>query len=276
MGRGLRLILDARSREAFLAGHAPAAAHLPAGDWDEHAAELPARELGFEVVGEDPAATDRLATELWARGFTHVRPASAETLADRSECGAARAVLWRPSPWLTECAPHLPVSGPALDVACGSGRHAVWLAARGLATWGCDRLPDALRRARALAQAACDLDASSPSRPRAEVGFAVVDATRELPWRDHEFAVICGFRYLDRVLFPRLARHLAPGGFLVWETFTREQARFGKPHRPEFLLEPGEAERLCASAGLRIVAAREHVAPGGPALGAVLARRPEG
>jgi hypothetical protein len=76
------------------------------------------------------------------------------------------------------------------------------------------------------------------------------------------------------MLFPRLARHLVPGGWLVWETFTIEQLRFGKPRRPEFLLEPGEWGRLCADAGLEVVHSAESVAPGGPALASVLARRP--
>jgi len=274
VGRGPRLILDARSRAAFLAGHAPGAAHLHEADWEARTAELPARDQAFEVVGDDAQAGVRLVSLLHARGFPHAHAASARTLEDRSERGPAHDVMWRPSPWLVECAAHLPIRGHALDVACGSGRHAAWLAARGLATWGGDLLPDALRRASALAGGARELADSAELRPRAELAFAVIDATRDLPWRAGEFDVICGFRYLDRALFPRLAEHLVPGGWLVWETFTVEQLRFGKPRRPEFLLESGEWERLCAAAGLALVAARETVAPGGPALSAVLARRP--
>ena len=274
MGRGPGLILDARSREAFLEGHAPGAAHLCESDWAARAAELPARDQPFEVVGESAEDGARLAAVLHTRGFAHMRPASLRTLADRSERGPAHDVLWRPSPWLVECAGHLSTRGHAFDVACGSGRHAVWLAAHGLTTWGGDVLPDALRRANALAQAARELADSAELRPRAELAFAVIDATRDLPWQTDRFDVICGFRYLDRALFPRLARHLVPGGWLVWETFTIEQLRFGKPRRPELLLEHGEWDRLCTAAGLEIVAARETLAPGGPALSAVLARRP--
>ena len=274
MGRGPGLILDARSREAFLEGHAPGAAHLRESDWAARTAELPARGQSFEVVGEDAQDSRRLASLLQTRGFPHAQSASLRTLADRSERGPAHDVLWRPSPWLVECAGRLPTRGHALDVACGSGRHAVWLAAHGLTTWGGDVLPDALRRAGALAQAARELADSAELRPRAELAFAVIDATRDLPWRTGRFDVICGFRYLDRTLFPRLLVHLAPGGWLVWETFTIEQLRFGKPRRPEFLLKHGEWEHLCAAAGLELVAARETLAPGGPALSAVLARRP--
>lgn len=274
MGHEPRLILDARPREAFLAGHARGAAHLPASDWDARTSEFPTREVAFEVVGQAAEHSASLAARLHERGFVHARPASAATHAEREESGSARVVLWRPSPWLVECADRLPARGHALDVACGSGRHAVWLAARGLATWGCDVLPDALRRARVLAAAAAELDPAAELRPRAGIAFAVVDATRELPWREEGFDVVCGFRYLDRALFARLARHMAPGGWLVWETFTVEQVRFGKPRRPEFLLAHGEWELVCADAGLEVVEARERVEPGGPALASVLARRP--
>jgi len=33
---------------------------------------------------------------------------------------------------------------------------------------------------------------------------------------------------------------VAPGGVLIYETFARGQERFGRPHQPEFLLEPAE------------------------------------
>ena len=35
-------------------------------------------------------------------------------------------------------------------------------------------------------------------------------------------------------------RALAPGGLLLYETFTTAQAARGKPTNPDFLLEPGE------------------------------------
>jgi SAM-dependent methyltransferase len=135
-------------------------------------------------------------------------------------------------------------------------------------------LPDALHRARALAGAARELAPDADLRPRADLAFAVIDATKDLPWRSGAFDVICGFRYLDRELFPRLAELLAPGGFLVWETFTVEQMRFGKPCRPEFLLEHRELGILCENSGIEVISARERVAPGGPALASVLAQRP--
>jgi len=36
---------------------------------------------------------------------------------------------------------------------------------------------------------------------------------------------------------------LQKGGILIYETFTLDQPRFGKPHNPDYLLEPGELRR---------------------------------
>src|SRR4029450_5758090 len=47
-----------------------------------------------------------------------------------------------PSSWLVAHAHLLPQSGRALDVACGSGRHALWLAERGLNARAIDRDAD--------------------------------------------------------------------------------------------------------------------------------------
>ena len=43
-----------------------------------------------------------------------------------------------PARWLVDHAHVLPARGRALDVACGRGRHALWLAARGLQTHAID------------------------------------------------------------------------------------------------------------------------------------------
>ena len=44
-----------------------------------------------------------------------------------------------PSPWLTGHRSLLPVAGESLDLACGSGRHAIWLAEQGFRTMAVDR-----------------------------------------------------------------------------------------------------------------------------------------
>lgn len=150
-----------------------------------------------------------------------------------------------PTDWLTAHAALLPASGDALDVACGRGRHAVWLAARGLRVTAVDRDEEtiaalaATARDRALPIAAQVVDLE---RPGADLGRDVYD-------------VIVGVHYLHRPLFRALIAALRPGGMLIYETFTRAQARRGKPTNPAFLLQPGELRTL--TAGLTVVDERE-------------------
>jgi 2-polyprenyl-3-methyl-5-hydroxy-6-metoxy-1,4-benzoquinol methylase len=128
----------------------------------------------------------------------------------------------------------LPVSGEALDLACGSGRHALWLAARALSVTAIDADPDALET---LA-----LEAASRGLP---VTVRLQDLEADAAsLGTAAFDVIVGVHYLHRPLFPAIREALRPGGLLIYETFTQAQAALGKPTNPAFLLEPGELRRL--------------------------------
>ncbi len=58
------------------------------------------------------------------------------------------------------------------------------------------------------------------------------------------YGAILVFNYLHRPLMPVLIDALAPGGVLIYETFTRGQAARGHPRNPAFLLDDGELPRL--------------------------------
>ena len=163
-------------------------------------------------------------------------------------------------PWLERHAPLLPGAGRALDVACGRGRNALWLAARGLTVDAVDRDADAIA---ALQAAALDRGLAVHAR--------VVDLESGIPdIPAAAYDVIVVTHYLHRPLFPALVAALTPGGLLVYETFTRAQALRGKPTNPAFLLEPGELRRLVQP--LEIVAEREGEFEGRD-VSAVVARR---
>jgi len=152
-----------------------------------------------------------------------------------------------PAAWLIDHAHLLPDSGTAIDIACGRGRHALWLAERGLTVRAVDRNPDAI--------AALDAETRRRGLPiRAEV----LDLESGEPELGRETAdVIVVVHYLHRPLFSGLISALRPGGLLIYETFTHAQARRGKPTNPAFLLAPGELTRLVAP--LDIIASREGV-----------------
>ena len=113
--------------------------------------------------------------------------------------------------------------GCVLDVACGSGRHARWLAKLGFEVDAVDRAPE--------------LFADPPP------GVTVTGADIEggpWPYEGRRFDAVVVTHYLHRPLLPRLVDSLEHGGLLVYETFARGNERFGRPTNPDFLLEPGE------------------------------------
>ncbi len=141
-----------------------------------------------------------------------------------------------PSTWLRMNLELLPRRGRALDLACGSGRNALFLAAAGLRVQAVDR--DAARIA-ALSAAA--------ERQGLPVDAEVRDLeTEAVDLGTEAYAVVLVVHYLHRPLFPSLLRALEPGGLLLYETFTTAQAARGKPTNPDFLLGPGELVRLVA------------------------------
>ena len=141
-----------------------------------------------------------------------------------------------PSAWVVRFAPLIAASGAVLDVACGRGRHARWLAGRGLRVTVIDRDREALDACGAHEAIHADLEADEAGWPLAGRVFDAVIVTN----------------YLHRPLFPALLGALSPGGVLLYETFAIGNARFGKPANPDFLLEPGELLRRVA--GLDVVA----------------------
>jgi len=127
--------------------------------------------------------------------------------------------------------------GPVLDLACGEGHNGVFLAERGLDVTCCDISRDALERAGELA-----------GGRGVTVSLWEVDLERPgiNPLREDVYGAILVFRYLHRPLFPCIRKALRPHGLLVYETFTVEQAAFGRPRNPDHLLRPGELRQTFA------------------------------
>lgn len=111
-----------------------------------------------------------------------------------------------------------------LDVACGGGRHARWLAARDHPVAAVDRDPDVL----ALAA----VPGITPRQADIESG--------QWPYAGRRFAGIVVTNYLHRPLLPVLVAALEPDGVLIYETFAAGNERYGHPRNPDFLLRPGE------------------------------------
>lgn len=130
-----------------------------------------------------------------------------------------------PSPWVTRWAGLIPPGRPVLDLACGNGRHAVYLAGLGHPV------------------SAVDIDPSLSAPSRATPGIDWIQADLEhAPWPcpGQRFAGVVVTHYLHRPLFDTLIASLEAGGVLIYETFSLGQAKYGRPRNPLHLLLPGE------------------------------------
>jgi SAM-dependent methyltransferase len=115
--------------------------------------------------------------------------------------------------------------GSVLDLACGSGRHARYLAALGCEVVAVDRDAEALATLRG--QRGID--------PR----YAELEAD-PWPFAGRRFDGIIVTNYLHRPLWPSLIAALAANGVLIYETFMVGNEAFGKPANPDYLLRPHE------------------------------------
>jgi SAM-dependent methyltransferase len=136
--------------------------------------------------------------------------------------------------------PLFPDAGRALDIAGGTGRHAIFLAAKG---WRV-RLTD-------IAEAGIMNARKNAGSLASRIEFRVEDLTR-FQGSDASYDVINVFFFLRREMFGELIKALNPGGLLIYKGYTREQVRFGGgPTNPEYLF--GENELLHAFRELRVL-----------------------
>ncbi|OBG36714.1 MULTISPECIES: SAM-dependent methyltransferase [Mycolicibacter] len=145
-----------------------------------------------------------------------------------------------------------PVAGHALDIACGQGAAAVWLAQRGLQVAGCDISPVAVEQARAFA-----LRSGVGNRCR----FDVVDLDDGLPDGPPADVIYCA-RFRDSRLDAPMLHRLAPGGLLAITALSQVGSTSGR-----FRAAPGELRT--AFAGLELIAEGE-----ADGVAWLLARRP--
>lgn len=134
-----------------------------------------------------------------------------------------------PSPLLA-CAVAEVKPGRALDLACGNGRHAVFLAQRGWNVTAVDGAP-----------AAVELVRSRAAEQNLQIDIRLVDLeSGEFQISLQRWDLICDFYYLQWSLFPQIRSGLAPGGMFVAAIHLHDDSPDVKPMNPAFLLNAGE------------------------------------
>jgi 2-polyprenyl-3-methyl-5-hydroxy-6-metoxy-1,4-benzoquinol methylase len=138
--------------------------------------------------------------------------------------------------------------GRALDVACGFGGNALYLASLGYQVEAVDASGFALSQAQAEAQ-----------RRGLRIGFVQADLSHwQLPLARYDLIVV--FYYLNRALMPHVAAAMRPSGLLFQANrnvrLLEERPKFD----PDYLLQAGELYLLARSAGLEVI----HYTDGAP------------
>ncbi len=157
-----------------------------------------------------------------------------------------------PSPFLEEWLPRLTVSSAppcAVDIACGNGRNALFLARNG---WQVDAVD--------ISDVALQNVAESAGRQALTVKCIVADlesaeplSASVLPPATYDLAIV--FRYANLALLQRLRISLKPGGYLIVEAHMQSDAEVIGPKSGRFRLAPGALRE--AAGGLDIVAYSE-------------------
>ncbi|MGH2719670.1 MAG: class I SAM-dependent methyltransferase [Actinomycetota bacterium] len=144
------------------------------------------------------------------------------------------------SAWVARFAGMVPPRAPVLDLACGGGRHTRLFAEAG-------------HRVTAV-----DVDVSRlgdlAENPLVEAVPADLEGGEPFPLTARTFGGVVVSNYLYRPLMEDLVRAVAPGGVLIYETFSEPNAAIGgRVTNPEYLLRHGELLELVRGR-LRVVA----------------------
>jgi SAM-dependent methyltransferase len=123
--------------------------------------------------------------------------------------------------------------GHALDVACGAGRNALWLARRGFKVVAIDISWEGLQRLQCRAR-----------DEKLDIQIVLADL-ESFAFRPDSFDLILNTRFLLRSLFPAFRSALKPGGLLLVETFSVDEIEvLGGDIRRAYALERGELREV--------------------------------
>ncbi|MDG6777891.1 methyltransferase domain-containing protein [Thiomicrorhabdus sp. zzn3] len=272
-------ILDLRPFNEFKQAHVQESTSMPWQELPERLNELPAAPAQLFLVGDEQAIEEASAF-LDYKGYA----ISGSLLIDSFESlqkwesqlpglftsGSQSKRLWKPNElvvqfvetvWSAQRSGPNPGKPTAIDLGCGGGRDAVYLAKSGWQVIGIDHENRVIKRAKQLAQ-----------NSGASVKWKCCDLKKEGCLPDSQFDLVMVMRFLNRALFTQIDAMIKPGGFVVFQTFTEGAEAYGSPKNPNFLLKEGELSEVFAD--YRIITDKIEKLPDGRPVASFIAQKP--
>lgn len=283
-GHGL---VDLRSNEQFSVIHLINATNVPADSFIDRMQELPEKGEPLVLLG---APQDLKTIKELSGDYTIIAEFVDEPLLWNyakekgwTEAGDKSKRLWKPCPFLEEVIDRIEKEVPkgefsAIDIACGSGRDAIYLSGRGWNVVGVDNVELRLNKLKEVSQR--EKCAVTTLCLDLEPDIALDLGTNEPDWEGlrSKLLSVCpgGYnlvhvaRYLHRPLMPILRDLVKSGGFVVYHTFMVPS--LGRPRRPRFLLNPSELVEIFAD--FKVIEFREDKFPDGRPAQYLCAQKP--
>ncbi|HEY9016863.1 methyltransferase domain-containing protein [Thiomicrospira sp.] len=230
--------LDCRSAQDYRAGHFPNAALFSWPELKVRLNELPAAPANLGLIASEVHLAD-IRSFLREKGYNINACLTDIEFANLAEPGLVRGNssmrLWSPNPFLETTLkqylnldPNL-TSPQALDLGCGGGRDAVYLAEQGWQVTAIDQQARVIERAKTLAK-----------HNAVDVDWRCCDlrSTDCLPTQS--FDLILMNRFLNRALYPYMRAHTRPGGYVLIHTFAEGVEAFGSPRNPNLIVKKHE------------------------------------
>lgn len=270
-------ILDLRSASEYQAGHLQNSTWLTWQALPESLNELPALPAKLFLIG-DKEEIEAATLFLDGKGYEvngSLVIESSEAMLNWSKqlpglvvLGKESKNLWSPSPLVKEFVEQLDFDpkaikprSTALDLGCGGGRDSVFLARHGWQVTGIDQEVRVLKRAKQLA-----------TKSGASVKFKCCDLKKSGCFPEGKFDLVTVVRYLNRDLFRQIDATIAPGGYLVYQTFSCGAEAFGSPKNPNFILQVGELSEVFSD--YRIIIDRIDKLEDGRPIASFIAQKP--
>lgn len=229
-------IIDLRSASEYQAGHWVGSTHLSWPQLQFSLNQLPAAPACLQLTGSD-SQLNQASEFLETKGYQVVKTINSQALQTLMEkipglvhFGQESQILWKATPLLTEFIQQQPTTEMhVLDMGCGGGRDAIFLAMQGHHVTAIDNKKQVIQRAESFAE-----------NYQLQIDWRCCDLNHPNCLPEQSFDLIVTVRYLNRTLFDWIKKHLKPGGFVLFQTFVEGVEKFDSPKNPNFILKKGE------------------------------------